>query len=431
MNNIRRVIGSIGRSTINKSFTTSSWLLARTRNDIVRINRSHGTNSVNGLIVHKRSKAAEYMIEDNDDMENKKTYERGQQIDVKIIEFIQIGAIVSIDNNDAKGLISNLELEYFMKKNGLDNSNFRIGHVLVGYVNRIREDDKIDVGLRLPPLERNKATEKAIMDLLKKTDTGVIPIGDKSSAESIASLLPGISKSTFKLVVGNMYKENKVEPGSFETKLIFNPREKLPPRPIQQRHQQQQQQQHHHEGVIFLGNLSSTLSHSDGLKYLKDILKGIEISKFVIGRSKTDALPTCSGHLQLSNPLLLDTAMQVLKNSELLGRKLRVEAAKFMPKYKAGASHDIHSTTVSVFHRSLKKDYIQYQIDKIFPNKEVTKSLRFDKSGRFLHIDFTNKADADTFIYELNGKLYDGARFKVSNTVKISSLLTKEEQYSN
>jgi hypothetical protein len=370
--------------------------------------------------------------DDHDDNKNKKTYERGQQINLKVIEFIQIGAIVSIDNDDAKGLISNAEIEYFMKKNGLD-SNFRIGHVLIGYVNRIREDGKIDVGLRLPSLERNKATEKAIMDLLKKTETGSIPIGDKSSAESIASLLPGISKSTFKLVVGNMYKENKVEPGPFETKLLMKSGDKPLQRQLRQQQpqaqqSQRQQQQSKNEGVIFLGNLSSTLSQSEGLKLLKGILKDIEITKFVIGRSKTDALPTCSGHLQLSEPSDKHAAMAVLKNAELLGRKLRVEEAKFMPKHTA-VSRDEQSvaTTVSVFHRGLKKDYIEYQIGKIFPNKEVTESLRFDKSGRFLHIDFTNKDDAETFVYELNGKIYDGARFKVANTMKISSLLTKEE----
>ena len=99
-----------------------------------------------------------------------------------------------------------------------------------------------------------------------------------------------------------------------------------------------------------------------------------------------------------------------------------------MPKYISPKQES--SSTVSVFHRSLKEDYIQYQIEKIFPSKEVVKTIRFDKSGRFLHVDFIKKDDADTFVYELNGKVYSGARFKVSHTVKISSVLTKEENGS-
>jgi len=215
----------------------------------IRPSNDHHGIRIRNKIREGRRRGAGYgsdndvIYDDSSSLTPKRSYERGQQINAKVIEFIKAGAIVSIDDNDAKGLISNIEIEYFIKKNNINGSDFRIGNVVVGYVNRIREDDgKIDVGLRLPSLERNKAAEKAILDLLLKADNGSIAVGDKSTVESIGLLLPGMSKLTFKTVVGNLYKENKVEPGPFEIKLINSNKQPLQKSKQQQQQQQQQQQ---------------------------------------------------------------------------------------------------------------------------------------------------------------------------------------------
>ena len=418
----------------------------------------------NRFIINKRNiyKNDDMNIIDND-MNIKKKYERGQQIQVKIIEFIKdIGALVSLVdnnnnnnnnnnnyNNNTKGLISKIEMDYYKQINHID---LNIDNVLIGYVHRLREDGKIDIGLRLPPKERSKELEKILLKMLKNTNTGSIPIGDKSDAESIGKLLPGMSKVDFKKIIGSLYKQRKVEPGPYEVKLVLenqhqqkiinknnnndknNNNKKNDDNDNENDTEHRNHNSNDNNNVIFLGNLPSQLSEEEGLKLLKEILKDIKISNFILGISKTDYLPTCHGHLVLSNPLELDNAMKILKNESILGRKMRVEEGKVLPKkYKKIKVKDDVSSTVSVFHRSLTEEMVINEIEKIFSdnieNVINTNTLRLDNSKRFLHLDFLNKKLADAFIYEMNGKYYNGAKFKASQTVKISSSLRKHSKH--
>lgn len=367
----------------------------------------------------------------------KRTYERGEQIQVKIIEFIRdIGALVSIvdgnnnnKNNNNIGLISNQEMDYYKQIKDVD---LRIDNVLIGYVNRIREDGKVDVGLRLPSKERSKEAEKSLLNLLK--NTGSLPIGDKSDAESIGKLLPGISKGDFKKMIGSLYKQRKIEPGPYEVKIISENKtrksDKTKTTNSKDKHDGYEND-NNKNNIIFLGNLPSQLSQEEGLKLLKELLKDITISKFILGISKTDNLPTCHGHLVLKDPLEMNNAMKILRNENILGRKMRVEEGKVLPKssrkIKINKNNDI-SSTVSVFHRSLTEEMVRNEIEKIFDDYKIenvinTTTLRYDSCGRFLHVDFLNKKLADVFIYEMNGKIFDGAKLKATHAQKISSKL--------
>ena len=87
-------------------------------------------------------------------------------------------------------------------------SDIEDGMRTVGYVKKIREDEKIDVSLR-PQGFRNvidKDTEKV---LVKLEQNGFLLLTDKSSPESIKFHLQ-MSKKAFKRAIGSLYKQKKI-----------------------------------------------------------------------------------------------------------------------------------------------------------------------------------------------------------------------------
>lgn len=78
----------------------------------------------------------------------------------------------------------------------------------VGYVKKIREDDKIDVSLR-PQGFRNVIDEDTEKVLAKLEKNGFLLLTDKSSPESIKFHLQ-MSKKAFKRAIGNLYKQKKI-----------------------------------------------------------------------------------------------------------------------------------------------------------------------------------------------------------------------------
>ncbi|NII25990.1 RNA-binding protein [Pseudoflavitalea sp. X16] len=83
------------------------------------------------------------------------------------------------------------------------------GYVFKGYIKQISADNKIDVVIGKPGYQRVEDEATKVMRLLKENN-GYLPYNDKSSPDEIYSFF-GMSKKTFKMTTGGLYKQRKIE----------------------------------------------------------------------------------------------------------------------------------------------------------------------------------------------------------------------------
>jgi predicted RNA-binding protein (virulence factor B family) len=86
--------------------------------------------------------------------------------------------------------------------------DIQVGDRLKGYIKNIREENKIDVGVGKMGYQRVEDEAGKVLRLLQEND-GYLPYNDKSSPEDIYSFF-GMSKKTFKMTTGNLYKSRKI-----------------------------------------------------------------------------------------------------------------------------------------------------------------------------------------------------------------------------
>jgi predicted RNA-binding protein (virulence factor B family) len=103
-----------------------------------------------------------------------------------------------IINNIHKGILHNNEIY----------RNIEIGDRFPGFIKNILPENKIDVAAGKPGYKRVEDETEKVMRLLKEND-GYLPYHDKSSPEEIYSFF-GMSKKTFKMTTGNLYKQHKI-----------------------------------------------------------------------------------------------------------------------------------------------------------------------------------------------------------------------------
>ena len=84
-----------------------------------------------------------------------------------------------------------------------------IGQHLVGYIKKIREENKLDVTLRKPGYDEVMDATRTLMQRLRNSG-GVLPLSDKSPPEDIQQHLQ-MSKKTFKKAIGNLYRRGEIE----------------------------------------------------------------------------------------------------------------------------------------------------------------------------------------------------------------------------
>lgn len=85
----------------------------------------------------------------------------------------------------------------------------KLGDVLKGFVSKIRPDGKIDLVLQKSGF-KNKLPEKdRVLEILQQSG-GFLPITAKTTPAEIANIF-GVSKRTYKQMIGMLYKERKVE----------------------------------------------------------------------------------------------------------------------------------------------------------------------------------------------------------------------------
>lgn len=86
--------------------------------------------------------------------------------------------------------------------------NITTGDKFKGFIKKIYADNRIDVAAGVPGYNRVEGEAEKILRLLHDHD-GYLPYCDKSDPEEIYSFF-GMSKKTFKMTLGNLYKQRKI-----------------------------------------------------------------------------------------------------------------------------------------------------------------------------------------------------------------------------
>ncbi|MFT3681117.1 MAG: S1-like domain-containing RNA-binding protein [Ferruginibacter sp.] len=89
--------------------------------------------------------------------------------------------------------------------------NIQVGDHFQGFIKKITPDNKIDIAAGKPGYNRVEDESSKVLRLLKENN-GYLPYNDKSDPEEIYDYF-GMSKKTFKMATGSLYKQRKI---SFE-----------------------------------------------------------------------------------------------------------------------------------------------------------------------------------------------------------------------
>jgi len=108
-----------------------------------------------------------------------------------------IGYVVII-NNQHTGVLHHNEIY----------RSIGVGDKFEGFIKKIYPDNKIDVAAGKPGYQRVEDEAGKILRLLQEND-GYLPYYDKSDPEVIYEFF-GMSKKTFKMTVGNLFKQKKI-----------------------------------------------------------------------------------------------------------------------------------------------------------------------------------------------------------------------------
>jgi len=125
------------------------------------------------------------------------TVKEKDTVDLLVYRQTDIGYEVII-NNKHKGILHNNEIY----------RSIEIGDRFSGFIKNILPENKIDVAAGKPGYQRVEGETDKILRLLKENN-GYLPYHDKSSPEEIYNFFQ-ISKKTFKMTTGNLYKQKKI-----------------------------------------------------------------------------------------------------------------------------------------------------------------------------------------------------------------------------
>jgi uncharacterized protein len=120
------------------------------------------------------------------------------EVDLLVYRQTEIGYEVII-NNKHKGILHSNEIY----------RPIEIGDRFPGFIKNILPGNKIDVVAGKSGYQRVENEAEKILRLLKEND-GYLPYHDKSSPEEIYTFF-NISKKTFKMTTGNLYKQHKIQ----------------------------------------------------------------------------------------------------------------------------------------------------------------------------------------------------------------------------
>lgn len=84
-----------------------------------------------------------------------------------------------------------------------------VGQRLTGYIQKVREDGKIDVLLEKPGMGKVNDLSEKILDKLK-AEGGILHLGDKSDPEAIRKTF-STSKANYKKAIGGLFKQGLID----------------------------------------------------------------------------------------------------------------------------------------------------------------------------------------------------------------------------
>ena len=126
------------------------------------------------------------------------TVKEGEKVKLQVYRESEIGYVVIV-NQVHQGLVYKNEVF----------THLHIGQMIEeGFVKKIREDNKLDIGIGKQGVEKLDDDQVKLIQLLK-LHKGFLPYHDKSSPEDIYAFF-GISKKAFKMNVGILYKAKKI-----------------------------------------------------------------------------------------------------------------------------------------------------------------------------------------------------------------------------
>jgi predicted RNA-binding protein (virulence factor B family) len=127
------------------------------------------------------------------------------------IEFQLDNEVLTVKEMDLVDLVAyrKSDIGYVMIINNRHTGVLHVGARLKGFVKKILPANKIDVLLGKPGYQRVEDETGKILRLLEENN-GYLPYHDKSTPEEIYGFF-GMSKKTFKMTVGALYKEHKIE----------------------------------------------------------------------------------------------------------------------------------------------------------------------------------------------------------------------------
>jgi uncharacterized protein len=125
------------------------------------------------------------------------TVKEMDMVDIVIYRRTDIGYLVII-NNQHTGVLHFNEVYRVIET----------GDKMKGFIKKIHPENKIDVVLGKPGYQRVEDETEKILRLLNENN-GYLPYHDKSDPDEIYSFF-GMSKKTFKMTTGNLYKQRKI-----------------------------------------------------------------------------------------------------------------------------------------------------------------------------------------------------------------------------
>ncbi len=123
----------------------------------------------------------------------------GQEVQLLVWSFHDFGAQVVVDDHYS-GLIYSSEVP----------RDLRVGDALHGYVQRLRDDGKIDISLRKLGAAAARDAQSLILEALRARDDGFLRLHDKSAPAEIAEHFD-MSKRAFKAAIGGLFKRELIE----------------------------------------------------------------------------------------------------------------------------------------------------------------------------------------------------------------------------
>jgi len=128
---------------------------------------------------------------------NKLTITTGDQVDLLVSGETEIGYKVIVNNKHYGMVFKN---EVF--------KSIKIGDELIGYLQRVRKDEKLDITLNSSSLSDVEVLANKVYERLLK-EKGKLNFSDKSKPEVIYKEFQ-VSKKAFRRAVGLLYKERKI-----------------------------------------------------------------------------------------------------------------------------------------------------------------------------------------------------------------------------